>query len=81
MAGVGSSGGVGNVEHALNISNAQLQRDRMAVSLPAEITTVRKRKKPDILDEDDYTEAVQKIIERDFFPDLARTRLQVCINV
>jgi len=49
----------------------------MAVALPADLQPARKKYKPAVLEEDEYTEAVQKIIERDFFPDIARRRLQV----
>jgi hypothetical protein len=72
------SGSLGNSnELQLEISNAQLQRNRMAVALPADLQPARKKCKPAVLEEDEYTEAVQKIIERDFFPDIARRRLQV----
>ena len=63
-------------------SNAELQiahmREAGELALGKhDASTKLKRKKPTVLDEDDYTDAVEKIITRDFFPDLQKTRITV----
>ena len=63
-------------------SNAELQiahmREAGELALAKhDASTKLKRKRPTVLDEDDYTDAVEKIITRDFFPDLQKTRITV----
>ncbi|GLT27425.1 hypothetical protein SLA2020_024220 [Shorea laevis] len=41
---------------------------------PSSITPHNARKRPDVLDEDTYVAAIEKIIERDFFPDISKLR-------
>ncbi|OAY33020.1 splicing factor ESS-2 homolog [Manihot esculenta] len=50
-------------QHALQISNTSSIR-----------TPVNPRKRPTVLDEDTYVAAIEKIIERDFFPDISKLR-------
>ncbi|KAL3520731.1 hypothetical protein ACH5RR_018880 [Cinchona calisaya] len=41
---------------------------------PSSSSSIRKLKRPKVLDEDSYVAAIEKIIERDFFPDIPKLR-------
>ncbi|KAI9090082.1 nuclear protein Es2-domain-containing protein [Phlyctochytrium arcticum] len=52
------------------------QSTSLITASDAYITAKRPRWNPEVLEEDDYVEAVSDIIERDFFPTLKKLRLQ-----
>lgn len=49
---------------------AVVKKDSLTVVPASSITVVQKKKPQKILDEDTYTQDVENIIEKDFFPDL-----------
>ncbi|XP_065874465.1 uncharacterized protein [Euphorbia lathyris] len=54
---------------SLNPDKALQSSDKSSVTAPS-----NPRKRSHVLDEDTYVEAIEKIIERDFFPDIAKLR-------
>ncbi|WCJ37418.1 hypothetical protein M5689_018558 [Euphorbia peplus] len=54
---------------SLNPNQALQTSDKPSITAPS-----NPRNRPHVLDEDTYVDAIEKIIERDFFPDIAKLR-------
>lgn len=48
----------------------------LAISTLSTSTSQRSKPKPKVLDEDDYLEKLESIIQRDFFPDIEKLKAQ-----
>lgn len=64
------------------VSNKEIQKAHMVAAAEMalklhddEVARLKRKRQPVVLEEDEYTEAVEKIIRRDFFPELQKTQL------